>query len=378
MRLKDTKRIIPVKKVELEHFVIVANMEKDLLRKVAFRLGKVFDAYKAHFGVDRNAPKKVHVVIFNSMQEYYDAIGRQFMNPAFYSPERKVIWAGFGLAEHKAVIKAIRKHHAKLNGELEKVRSDVDEVRARARKAVHHLYEEIQGLGRVSNREKALIGKIMKEVRRRQHKWEVEIARYERRVKDIQREIELYDRKNDIAFNKHTEAMVRAMYHEGFHAFLDQFLFDEELVEHVPRWLNEGLAQYFENARVEAGRLILGQEDRGRMSILRRFKQEGSLISIEEMVAGDAKSYLVHEIGNVENSTKHYLMAWCVVHLLGEKGRLTKENLEGFAALTSFADSRPRVMRTLTVLAGMTNADLQSELDARLEAGAKGEVHGTQ
>ncbi len=146
----------------------------------------------------------------------------------------------------------------------------------------------------------------------------------------------------------------------------------------MPRWLNEGLAQYFENARVEAGRLILGQEDRARIRILRRFKQEGSLISIEEMVTADAKSYLVHEIGNVENSTKHYLMAWCVVHLLGEKGRLTKENLEGFAALASFADSRARMIRTLPVLTGMTDADFQSELDARLEVSAKGEMHDAQ
>ena len=80
---KDGKQRIPTRMVELEHFVIEANTEEDFLRKAAHRLRKVFDAYKRHFGVDRNEAKRVRVLIFNSMEQYYGSIDHMTKHPAF-------------------------------------------------------------------------------------------------------------------------------------------------------------------------------------------------------------------------------------------------------------------------------------------------------
>jgi hypothetical protein len=363
----------PARMVQLEHFVIVADLDEDLFRKVAVRLAKVFDAYKDHFGVDRHEFEKVRVVIFNSSADYHaslEAIGVDFLNPAFYAPGHKLIVAGFPLAEMKTAITRIRKNHAKSSEQLDEWRSQLDEAREEARKVEHQIYELVQRAGKVTPRQRKVIRAAMKKMRTAKLEWEVEIAKVEKDIKSVQEKVEQLDRRNDRIFEEHTQHMMCAIRHEGFHAFLDQFLFEEGLVEHVPRWLNEGLAQYFENGRVEAGRLVLGQVD---SAMLAAFRRSGALVSIEELVASDANDYIAHKIGDAVNSESHYLTAWRLVHLLGEEGRLTKENLEAFVALASFADERTGTQEALPLLTGMRNAELERRLQYVVVESIKGD-----
>jgi hypothetical protein len=87
------------------------------------------------------------------------------------------------------------------------------------------------------------------------------------------------------------------------------------------------LAQYFELARIEGDRLILGREDRSRMALLRKWNKEGGLVKLEDLVVADSKHFIVKDMSEIERSTKHYQQSWFIVHWLGQKNRLSREIL---------------------------------------------------
>jgi hypothetical protein len=60
--------------------------------------------------------------------------------------------------------------------------------------------------------------------------------------------------------------------------------------EKVPLWLIEGMAQYFELARIEGDRLILGKEDRMRMALLRKWNKENGLVKLEDLIVSESAS----------------------------------------------------------------------------------------
>lgn len=361
---KEGKQRIPARMVELEHFVIEANTDEDFLRKAAHRLGKVFDAYKRYFGVDRNEAERVRVVIFNSMEQYYGSIDHAVENPAFYAPSLKLVAAGCDMAKYRALIDSIREHHAKLTEQLGAEQARIDKARAEVRAVIDKYHKQIHTAGRTTPRGKA----IMNLIRRAERRWQIHIMKLEKPLKDIQRKIGELNRRNERFFDGYTKHMLRTLYHEGFHAFLDQFLFDEKLVKKVPLWLNEGLAQYFEEARVEGSRLVLGQENRRKIAFLRKASREGKLVPMAKMLTAGSEEYLVRDTSDLEKSTKHYLQAWCLVHLLGERGRLKKDALDAYVRAVA-GGAEP--MDALPALTGMKNAELKELWTARLGSSIK-------
>jgi hypothetical protein len=359
----DPKKTATLKRVQLEHFTIESDVDDDLLRKLAFRLDKVFNAYKQHFGVDRNDTVKIRVVIFHSMAEYYAAIGNSMKNPAFYAPQKKLIYAGCDVEQYEALIKEIREHHKKLDTELKEWKLNVEQARADVRQQVSRAYDQINAGGKGAT---AAGQAAMENIKQQEREWQLDIAQKEKHVNEIQDLIFQLNRRNDVVFTQVMQQMLATMYHEGFHAFLDNFLFTSEQVEAVPRWLNEGLAQYFEAARLENGRFILGQDVREKMVILKKFRNEASLLPLEKILNGGQMDYMVHEISNLEHSTKNYLQAWILTNTLGEKGRLKKEILQAY--VTALVDKKKPV-DALPVLSGMPNDQVEQAIEDKLKPG---------
>ncbi|MEM8783159.1 MAG: DUF1570 domain-containing protein [Planctomycetota bacterium] len=106
--------------------------------------------------------------------------------------------------------------------------------------------------------------------------------------------------------------------HEGFHQFAWKYLGGD-----LPTWVNEGLAQYFEDAPLVNGRLVVGATDRARLARVRAALDAGetlplgTLFSLGEGAWGDA----VHHDEN--HSGLLYAQSWSVVYFLihGEDGR---------------------------------------------------------
>lgn len=70
--------------------------------------------------------------------------------------------------------------------------------------------------------------------------------------------------------------------HEGFHQFVGY-----ELGSEIPVWLNEGMAQYFENSTVKNGRLVTGNADRQRLAVAQALAVSRRAPSLDELLAMD-------------------------------------------------------------------------------------------
>ncbi|HEX6812541.1 MAG TPA: tetratricopeptide repeat protein [Planctomycetota bacterium] len=111
------------------------------------------------------------------------------------------------------------------------------------------------------------------------------------------------------------EDMVRTIRHEGFHQFLDR------IMENPPTWLNEGMAEFWETAKHEQGKLVGGQLRREHVATLTRSRN--SLPKLKDFVYGGRGDFY-------EFAQQRYAQGWALVHFL-RKG--PRENTARFEKL---------------------------------------------
>lgn len=90
--------------------------------------------------------------------------------------------------------------------------------------------------------------------------------------------------------------------HEGFHGFLHAF------VEHMPPWLNEGYAQYFERGKISGRKLDLGDAD---LDLVRRIrgKWRPTREAVDALLGLDQAAFMA-------DASANYARAWALVHFL--------------------------------------------------------------
>jgi hypothetical protein len=74
--------------------------------------------------------------------------------------------------------------------------------------------------------------------------------------------------------------------------------------------LNEGLAQVFETAQVEAGELRLGHADRDRLARVKEFVRKGELLPVKDLLCAGPKQFIVLHRGDRFESDQAYLTSW--------------------------------------------------------------------
>jgi hypothetical protein len=97
------------------------------------------------------------------------------------------------------------------------------------------------------------------------------------------------------------EAMVQTIRHEGFHQFLDRVMLDP------PVWLNEGMAEFWETAKVESGKLVGGQPRSNHVATLLRSKK--AIPKLKDFVHGSRADFYRH-------AQQRYAQGWALVHFL--------------------------------------------------------------
>jgi hypothetical protein len=99
--------------------------------------------------------------------------------------------------------------------------------------------------------------------------------------------------------------LVATLRHEGLHQYLDRG------VGQAPVWLNEGLAEYFESAKLVRGTLVDGVPQERHVEKL--LDPQTTWVPFEELLAmGPAEFYGA--------SALHYAQSWALVHWLQESG----------------------------------------------------------
>lgn len=107
------------------------------------------------------------------------------------------------------------------------------------------------------------------------------------------------------------EAMLRTVRHEGFHQYFDQ------VTDHAPRWLNEGLAEYFEVSRRVGGKWRDGGVHEAHLELL---SAADHVPLAEFLFQGPGTFYA--------RAPLHYAQAWALVHFLLESGPAERERFD--------------------------------------------------
>jgi hypothetical protein len=281
-----------------DHFVLVSNAGDEVVRRAAVRLEQIYAAYTHYLPPRRRAMRAnvdlpsrhrttTTILLVQSRADYRELLrsqGRDIVNPAFYDAERNEVVCASELKRLGEKLEQTRKEHDKL---LERI-----------------------------HKEEAEAAKLPPgEVR----------VRVIQQLDDARREIAQVNTQNEETFREATQQLFQTLYHEAFHAYQANFVWPPDEYS-VPRWLNEGLAQVFETAIVEAGELRVGHAEEVRLARVKKALAAGTaqdgLIPLVDLLKSRPQDYLVAHASSRQLADRHYLTSWALAFYLTFEKRL--------------------------------------------------------
>jgi hypothetical protein len=320
-------------------YVLDSTGDTGFVKDMAYLLEGIFGAYERHMGVRRNAGAKVRVCILPDRDAYtrfqVRRYGAAVVNPAFYHSKDNLIVA-FNMVqkeEERRVLGEIRRvrqlietlksnvasESLRINREAREIRQKVGDAASEARRAIRianppdvgerlrkvDLWER-DNLASVKSQEAAL-QKELEEIRR---------AAQEK----IEANQKILEHNERVLVNQNRE-MLEMLFHEGFHAYAANFLWDSKEGASAPHWLHEGMACYFERSVVEGGELVYGSLHPGFVRVLREKLPRAGLPRLEDVLKGGGDLFHVTNASKEqeERSTANYAYCWLLGHTYAEK-----------------------------------------------------------
>jgi hypothetical protein len=302
------------------HFVLISNAREDIVRRAAVRLEQIYSAYSRFLPPRHQTRKPTAIYLVRSLAEYQALLRdqhRNILNPAFYDGARNQILCA---------------------SDLQRLGDDLEKVRKIHQQILDDLKDEERNLG---NRYKGKIPPALKS-----------------RLDSKRQEVNKANADNDRLFKEATRHLFQTLYHEAFHAYLANFVYPKEEGE-VPRWLNEGLAQIFETALVEAGELRVGHADADRLARIKTKVRKAEVVPLTELIRAGPKKFLVNLPSDQLVSDRYYLNAWALSFYLTFDRRLL-----GTPALDQYIQSLKRgtdPLEAFRQLAGMPLTQFENE-----------------
>ncbi len=292
-------------------FRLEANVKEELVRRVVVRLEDIFQAYTERLGT-RREPKPnqvIQIVLCKSWSEYETVLkdtGLEIRNPAHYNPAKNRIVVVCDLEDLADQLDKVRRKH---EGHLQ-------EVGLQERKLRMHFH---------GNPPQAMVA----------------------RLQQVRQSIEAANNENEAAFDTANRRLFATLYHEAFHAYLDNYVYPSSEVA-VPRWLNEGLAQIFETALVETGELRVGHVDQKRLTAVREALRRKDLLPLTELLGSEPKHFAVSHVSTAQESDRHYQAAWALAYYLTfEKKLLNSPAMHDYVQAVSRGTNRLDAFATL-------------------------------
>ncbi len=169
-----------------------------------------------------------------------------------------------------------------------------------------------------------------------------------------------------------SEQLLHSMFHEAFHAFSDSHLTPPG--KQLPQWVEEGLAEYFANSKIERGHLIPGKISGSKYVLFhrrsRQFRGTASWSLKEARTAlrnGEAPT--VAELLEASRDTfyglryqSYYGFSWLLTHFL-RHGREDWEAEELFGTMLLYLVQGYSGRDAIEAAFGMTPEDLQPEFE---------------
>jgi len=281
-----------------DHFLLISNASEAIVRRAAVRLEQIYAAY-THFlpplppAAQPPNPKTTTTILlvqsWNDYQTLLKSQGRDILNPAFYDAARNEVVCASELQELGRRLDDVRQQHEQQLDEIRKLEAEVAKLPR----------------GEVQTRGKERLFRARQEIARA-------------------------NTTNEELFQKATQQLFQTLYHEAFHAYLANFVFPPTEGT-VPRWLNEGLAQIFETAIVEAGELRVGHVHEVRLKNAQEAARDGKMVPLTDLLRSGPQQFVVSHIQDRRVADRHYLTSWAVAYYLTFERRLL-----GTRALTDY------------------------------------------
>ena len=285
------------RRYDSDHFSLVCTGTEELTRRSAVRLEQIYTAFARFLPPTVKSGRPTVLMLATDPEEYKTLLGRlneaNLLNPAVYDVATNRILCGTELK--------------RLGDELQSAR-------------VYH-GQQVAGLDRYE----AGVRKLYKGE---------ELARHLKSIAAERKRAFLADVNNGLKFDQATARLFALLYHEAFHAYVGTFVYPPLRAEDVkagkgtgelPRWLNEGLAQVFETAVVEAGELRADHPDRERLQFTKDWlkgKNGRSLVPLSDLLGIGRDAFLASHTDQKAASDRAYLTCWALAHYLTFDRRL--------------------------------------------------------
>ena len=300
-------------------FTLTSSANDEMTRRCIVRMEQMMLAFRQLLPPRVTQPAKFAVRLFGSSAEYRRFLADSKLvinNPAFYSPSQNLIAAGCDLTLYAERMD----HSRKVN---EAIRRQCLELDARLTQRKRELTTKYRQQGLTSEQIKSEL--------------EQQATRWFEQKRELLGKVKAADRRNHAMFNQVTDKMFRRLYHEAFHAYLENHLFPSQTYR-VPRWLNEGLAQVFENGQLDGDVLRLDAPNAVRLAELQQDLASGQRPPIAAMLQAEETQFLARH-GELRANAS-YRLSWGVVYyLLFAKDLLTNDRLSKFVAARSAEQS---------------------------------------
>jgi hypothetical protein len=162
-------------------------------------------------------------------------------------------------------------------------------------------------------------------------------------------------------------AFAARLTHEAWHAYANRRLVASGR-RPLPLWLDEGLAQVFETAPLEAGELRLDAPDPVRLKAIEELLAGRDAPPLVDLLRAGQSQFLIGHAGGRKASQESYLMAWGLAfHLAVLEPVLTPTSLAAICEPAAGADESARVVE-FERLVGMPIAEFDAAWRRRMLA----------
>jgi hypothetical protein len=314
-------------------FSLASTADEETTRRSIVRIEQIFRAYRQLLPPRVRPQRELRVLLFGSLDEYRQHLREHELdisNPAFFAEELNLIVAASDLVEYNSRLTEARQQHQQARAQLAELDADMDWRLAEMRKRLQ-----------ASDVSK---DKIDDEMNARRAAWKVD---YE----ESMRQLAAADRRNEARFANVTEQMFRRLYHEGFHAYLENYVYPS-IGHDVPIWLNEGLAQVFQSGQLDGDALRIDAPLASALKIVQDDLRGRDPLSLEQLLLAGRREFLAGpEAG--ERTAKLYAYAWALAYVL-----TFNDGLLGSHALNNYVTAKPDQIEPLAAFERLTQAPL--------------------